>query len=271
MSRYDKKIFKTYHNTIINIKRYAMLVSKVYDRQRAYEYASKWAFSRNPLFTDYQGIGGNCTNFVSQCIYAGSCIMNFTPVYGWYYVNDKDRSASWTGVDYFFNFITSNSGVGPYGNEVGIDALEIGDVIQLGKNDTGYYHSLLVVGSADSTYLVAAQSDDAFNRRLDSYTYDYARYMHIDGVRIEAIGFEDCYDALYNGERIIANRMNGIASGMNGGNPQGGAGNTDMNGTGGTENSGNGQTQNSTQQNSMQPQDDSQAQSGTQAQNDAQS
>ena len=77
-----------------------MLVTKSYIRERAVEYASKWAFSRNPLFYDYTGIGGNCTNFVSQCLYAGSCTMNFTPVYGWYYLSDRERTASWTGVEF---------------------------------------------------------------------------------------------------------------------------------------------------------------------------
>ena len=49
-----------------------------YDRARAVEYARRWALSRNPLFTDYTGIGGDCTNFVSQAIYAGTCVQNYT-------------------------------------------------------------------------------------------------------------------------------------------------------------------------------------------------
>ena len=81
-----------------------MLYYKAYDRERAYEYAKKWAFDRNPLFFDYTGIGGNCTNFVSQAIYAGGCVMNFTPVYGWYFLSDSRRTASWTGVEFFYNF-----------------------------------------------------------------------------------------------------------------------------------------------------------------------
>ena len=64
-----------------------MLVTGEYNRERARAYAERWAFDRNPLFADYTGIGGNCTNFVSQCVYAGSCRMNFTPVFGWYYID----------------------------------------------------------------------------------------------------------------------------------------------------------------------------------------
>ena len=95
-----------------------MLITKEYIRERAVEYASRWAFSRNPLFYDYTGIGGNCTNFVSQCVYAGSCTMNFTAIFGWYYLSDKERTASWTGVEFFYNFMTGNKGPAPSGGNV---------------------------------------------------------------------------------------------------------------------------------------------------------
>ncbi|MDY3845693.1 MAG: amidase domain-containing protein [Eubacteriales bacterium] len=182
-----------------------MLVNKIYDRSRAYRYARKWAFSRNPLFNDYSELGGNCTNFVSQCIYAGSCVMNFTPVLGWYFLSDTNRTASWTGVQFFYDFITKNQGVGPYGIESASDKLEVGDVIQLGRENEGYYHTLLVVGATDGVYTVSAQSKDAFDRPLNTYEYDFARYIHIEGVRIDVRGFEDCYDAVYNGTGIVIN------------------------------------------------------------------
>ena len=63
-----------------------------YDREAAVLYAHQWAYGRNPLFYDYEHLGGDCTNFASQCIYAGSGVMNFTPTYGWYYI-DANRKA----------------------------------------------------------------------------------------------------------------------------------------------------------------------------------
>ena len=123
-----------------------MLATKPYQRERALMYAEKYAFSQNPVFASFMGFGGNCTNVVSQCIYAGSCIMNYKPTFGWYYISLDERAPAWSGVEYFYNFIIGNEGVGPYGREVGSDELEIGNVIQLGKNGEGYYHTLLVVG-----------------------------------------------------------------------------------------------------------------------------
>ena len=69
-----------------------------YDRTKAYEYAKKWAFGRNHAFYDFENIGGDCTNFASQCVYAGAGVMNYTPVMGWYYKSVNDRTPSWTGV-----------------------------------------------------------------------------------------------------------------------------------------------------------------------------
>ncbi len=180
-----------------------MLVTKEYNRERAVEYARKYAFSQNPIFGNFRGIGGNCTNFVSQAIYAGSCVMNYTPTYGWYYISRDDRAPAWTGVDYFYNFITTNAGVGPFGSDVSLDQIEVGDVIQLGKNEGGFYHTLLVVGFDGDDPLVAAQTDDAYARPLSTYTYDYARYIRIMGVRLNAPPMEDCYQSVLDGVAIV--------------------------------------------------------------------
>ena len=100
--------------------------------------------------------------------------------------------------------MTGNTGIGPFGREVGLDALEVGDVIQLGRDGEGFYHTLLVVGFDGEDTLVAAQTDDAFDRPLSSYTYDYARYIKIDGVRIEMqVAGEDCYEAVLNGTALL--------------------------------------------------------------------
>ena len=82
-----------------------MLTVKPYNRQFAYAYAVKWAFGRNPLFYNFTGIGGDCTSFVSQCIYAGCCEMNYNKANGWYYTDSNDRSPSWTSVSFFYDFM----------------------------------------------------------------------------------------------------------------------------------------------------------------------
>ena len=180
-----------------------MLVTKPYLRERAVTYARKYAFGQNPIFGNFRGIGGNCTNFVSQCIYAGSCVMNYTPTFGWYYISLDDRSPSWTGVQFFYNFMIDNKGVGPFGKEAGLDEMEIGDVIQLGNNQDGFYHTLLIVGFESEDPLVAAQTDDAFARPLSTYSYDFSRFIKILGVRFETEIRDDCFESVLDGIAII--------------------------------------------------------------------
>ena len=180
-----------------------MLVIKPYLRERAVAYAKKYAFGQNPIFGNFRGIGGNCTNFVSQCIYAASCVMNYTPTFGWYYISLDDRSPSWTGVEYFYNFMTENTDVGPFGKDATLDELETGDVIQLGNNQDGFYHTLIIVGFEGEDPLVAAQTDDAYNRPLSSYSYDFARGIKIEGVRLEVADTTDCFNSVYDGIDIV--------------------------------------------------------------------
>lgn len=153
-----------------------------YDRAAAVAYARRWALGRNPAFFDFQALGGDCTNFASQCIYAGAGVMNYTPVTGWFYRSAADRTASWTGVEYLYAFLTGNRSVGPYARVVGQrDALP-GDIVQLGTREGVFYHSP-VITAVSPQLLVAAHTFDALDRPLSSYSYAAARFLHIEGVR----------------------------------------------------------------------------------------
>ena len=153
-----------------------------YNREAAVAYARKWALNRNPAFYDFQNIGGDCTNFASQCIYAGAKVMNYTAVMGWYYRSASDRSPSWSGVEYLYNFLINNRSVGPYARIVSQWEAKPGDIVQLGTEQGDFYHSP-VITAVTPTILVAAHTYDALDRPLSSYSYDTARFLHIDGVR----------------------------------------------------------------------------------------
>jgi len=154
-----------------------------YNRNIAAEYAIKWAMSRNPAYYNFDALGGDCTNFVSQCVYAACLVMNYSPVSGWYYINANDRSPSWTGVEQFHSFLTSNTGTGPFGYDTHKNDIQIGDVVQLGKSDGSFYHTLLVLNIIESEVYIAAHSSDSRMRPLTSYSYERIRYTHIVGAR----------------------------------------------------------------------------------------
>lgn len=153
-----------------------------YRREAVLQYAKQWAFKRNPRYLDFERMGGDCTNYASQCIYAGSGVMNYKPVMGWYYNSGSDRTPSWTGVQYLYNFLTRNKSVGPYAMDTSYEYVQPGDIVQLG-NSGGFYHSPVIVGISGGRIFVAAHTEDAYMRPLDTYEYEKARFLHIQGVR----------------------------------------------------------------------------------------
>ena len=145
----------------------------MYNRQKVYEYAKKWAYSRNPKYYNFDPVGGDCTNFVSQCIYAGCGQMNYSQNNGWYYINGNNKSPSWTGVEFLYKFLISNKGVGPKGKETYIEDLKIGDVIQLSFNGISFGHSLIVIqnGNSINNTLIATHTYDAFGKSVAEYSF----------------------------------------------------------------------------------------------------
>lgn len=161
-----------------------------YNRRAAVAYAHKWAFGRNPAFYDFSEIGGDCTNFASQCLYAGGGIMNFEPELGWYYIDATDRAPAWTGVPFFWEFMTRPMPTnGPVGIQAPMRLIRPGDFIQLRFSTSGevFAHTPVVVSVGmpprPENILVAAHSNDADNRPLNTYeNVVEMRFLHIVGI-----------------------------------------------------------------------------------------
>ena len=153
----------------------------MYNREVVYEYAKKWAYGRNPKYYNFDPVGGDCTNFVSQCIYAGCKQMNYNRNNGWYYINGNNKSPSWTGVEFLYNFLTTNNNLGPKGEKMTIDKLEIGDVVQLSFNRQIFSHSLIVIKNGINTdnTLIAAHTYDIFGKSVSEYGFEKYRCIHI--------------------------------------------------------------------------------------------
>ncbi len=62
-----------------------------YNREEAVAYARQWAGERNPQWQVYDGMGGNCMNFVSQCLYASGIPMDESGSAQWYWYSDSNR------------------------------------------------------------------------------------------------------------------------------------------------------------------------------------
>lgn len=163
-----------------------------YDRAAAVAYAHKWAFGRNPEYLDFSELGGDCTNFASQCLYAGTGIMNFTPEFGWYYLDPENRAPAWTGVPFFWDFmVRQEPSDGPFGVPVPPSFLRPGDFVQIRFDRSGdvFAHTPVIVAVGNpprlDNILVAAHSNDADNRPLDTYeNVVEMRFLHILGAAL---------------------------------------------------------------------------------------
>jgi hypothetical protein len=163
-------------------------IIKAYDAAAAIRYAHIWSLRRNPRYLDFSNLGGDCTNFTSQCLYAGSGVMNYTPIYGWYYISASNRTASWTGARFLYKFLTTNEGTGPFAREVTQSEVVPGDIISFSRANGHIYHSPFIVEVGNpptrDNILVAAHTFDVDYQPLSTYEYDIAYFLHIEGVRI---------------------------------------------------------------------------------------
>lgn len=157
-----------------------------YDRRSAVRYAHRWAFGRNPAYYDYEEVGGDCTSFASQCLYAGIGVMDYTPDQGWYYLDANNKAPAWSGVEFFYRYLTQTQvRPGPYAVETGLDLLLPGDFVQLSSQGEGFTHTAVVVqvGARPTlrNTLVAAHSYDVDRKPLSNYTFRDIRCLHVLG------------------------------------------------------------------------------------------
>lgn len=158
-----------------------------YNRQRAYDYAKQWAFKRNPRYYNFDAVGGDCTSFISQCLFSGSNIMNYSKSNGWYYINGNNKSPSWSGVEFLHNFLTSNLGIGPFGNVVSMSDIQVGDIAQLSFSGIKFEHTVMIVKIENvndiNKIYISSHTYDSFEKPLGDYSISKIRFVHINGVR----------------------------------------------------------------------------------------
>ena len=159
-----------------------------YDRGAVVEYAKKWALSRNPQYYNFDKVGGDCTNFASQCILAGSKKMNYTKDFGWYYRDGNNKSPSWSGVEYLYQFLIHNKSVGPQAMETTQNKMEVGDIAQLSFDGRQFGHTLVII-KIENKYTfhgikIASHTLDSLEKPISQYDFEKIRWLHIKGVGI---------------------------------------------------------------------------------------
>lgn len=141
-----------------------------YNRQAAVDYANYWWDKYNPRFPSFQD---DCTNFISQCLYAGGAPMRgFSDrAQGWWMIGTPERwSYSWS-VSHSLRWYLETSKKGLIATRVySIDKLEIGDVIFYDfQGDGRIDHSTIVTRIDNGIPYVNAHTMNSKNRH---YAYE---------------------------------------------------------------------------------------------------
>lgn len=119
-------------------------VAHPYDREAAVAYAREYLDERNPDWHDYSGQGGNCQNYVSQCLLAGGIPMDLegTARWKWFGEAQNDSAAetgctlSWINVDSFYEYARDNTGAGLKAEtDADFDSGQVGDLVMMGTPD----------------------------------------------------------------------------------------------------------------------------------------
>lgn len=170
--------------------------ANAYDRQAAVAYAKQWVTDRNDEWPDYSMSGGNCQNFVSQCLLAGGIPMDSggDAVWKWYGDTPNNlpqmagRSASWSGVDEFLQYAASNTGSGMVAvADADYYSGEIGDVLILGYDEENLYHAVIITDVVTDEegnvvdYLVHSNTANQESFPVSAYGYTYQVLVKICG------------------------------------------------------------------------------------------
>jgi hypothetical protein len=145
-----------------------------YDRVRGLRYSELWWNGWNPSFAK---LSDDCTNFISQCLFAGQCPMvgGTDRANGWWYkVNSTETleqwSYSWTTAQALYVHLTTTWGAKVLSSP---RELKIGDIIFYDWTGSGNVHHSAFVSDFDGKGdpLVNAHTDPSYHRHylyLDS-------------------------------------------------------------------------------------------------------
>lgn len=104
-----------------------------YNRVAAAQYALRWALDRNPKYRDFSantGGGGDCTNFISQALFAGGWTMTggrgTHDILSWY-TSRTVTGLPWVSARAFVQFLQLSR----RGNICTEDELDIGDLVSM--------------------------------------------------------------------------------------------------------------------------------------------
>lgn len=146
-----------------------------YNRTAAKNYAhAYWNSPNTSAWCDYTNNGGDCTNFVSQCLYAGgwtkqngsycsnSVWYHNGAGYCWNTSTVKNYSCSWTQANNMYSYLSNSSRV--YQASYPLSYYQIGDVVQLLSGSNAFHTMLITKKEGTSTLYVTYRTATGYDQ-----------------------------------------------------------------------------------------------------------
>ncbi len=162
---------KTKQPPLVMSDQVACRESFIYDRLEAVRYAEIWWNDYNPAYIQFDV---DCTNYVSQCLYAGGAPMRGYPkrTHGWWYRGQNNNwSFSWSVANALKVYLTHST--------IGLRAMEVEDPLNLQWGDVICYdfqgdgrfdHTTIVTGK--DAYGMPLVNAHTANSRMRYWTYE---------------------------------------------------------------------------------------------------
>lgn len=163
-----------------------------YNGVEAANYAIRYALKPNKAYKYFEPIndnGGDCTNFISQCLRAGGAPMDFNYLRPWWYdMKQGKASVSWAVAHSLYWYLRtnqSNNRNAIKGLEVeGVNELQLGDLIFYENYSNVIFHATIITSFVEVNGkrepLISQHTSDALNVTYKkSYAYKKAHFLKI--------------------------------------------------------------------------------------------
>lgn len=188
----DERIISNSTNAIVNYAVNINATNPSYSSAKAVAYAHKYSDHYNPNYKKFASSGGDCCNFVSQCLKAGG----FPMTKSWYYKNGSDYSSSWINCRYLLPYLKNTAYNYDYfkasyyrkhsRNITKSMKLNDGDVVFVCTSAGVYdlpYHALFVTSANDYEIRCASHTDDYYSKDIVTNEFisdnDYLYFIDI--------------------------------------------------------------------------------------------
>lgn len=164
--------------------------ASTYNPTNAVAYAAKWWNSYNPSYPNFGSTSEDCSNFVSQCLYAGGIPMDSQ----WYSLSTTSYSLAWIRVVNLHTYLTStgkasSSEFNLYDSNSGINylpyAAKAGSLMQLKRlGSSNYSHTVIINRIYNGDIKYAGHSSARYDAStqeniINDWHYAYLRYINM--------------------------------------------------------------------------------------------